>query len=111
MVNNNLFLPPDVEPVLMKALARNVGDRYSSALEFAQELERAARSKAVTSPAIPSFGGELPAASPAAPVYSNTPYIPQGQSAPPRSDKIFWIGMAVAIVILIILIVIYMAIT
>ena len=62
MVNNNLFLPPDVEPVLMKALARNVGDRYSSALEFAQELERAARSKAVTSPAIPSFGGEMPAA-------------------------------------------------
>jgi serine/threonine-protein kinase len=110
LVNSNLFLPPDVEPVLMKALARNAADRYSSTLEFAAELERAARSKVVTAPVIPSIGGVMPAASPAPPAYSNNPsYNAQGQSA--RSDKIFWIGFAVAILILIVLVVIYLAIT
>jgi serine/threonine protein kinase len=42
-VNPPLELPPGVEQVIMKALSRNPDDRYSSAGEFASELEAATR--------------------------------------------------------------------
>jgi|GEM_PF-308744 len=42
-VRPQLALPPTVEPVIMKALARYPKDRYSSTVEFATELEAAAR--------------------------------------------------------------------
>jgi len=37
-------VPPALEAVCMKALARDVDDRYATALEFADDLEKAARS-------------------------------------------------------------------
>jgi serine/threonine-protein kinase len=44
-VNPDLFLPPEVEDALMKALARRPEDRYASTLEFATALENAANSE------------------------------------------------------------------
>jgi serine/threonine protein kinase len=44
-VNPDLFVPPEIEDVLMKALARHPEDRYASTLEFATQLENAANSE------------------------------------------------------------------
>jgi serine/threonine-protein kinase len=42
-VRPSLTLPPAVEGVIMRALARYPVDRYSSTMEFAEELDRASR--------------------------------------------------------------------
>src|ERR1044072_7717592 len=45
-----LALPPAVESVIMRALARKPEDRHPSTKEFAEALERAARSEPITQP-------------------------------------------------------------
>jgi TonB family protein len=46
----HLALPPAVESVIMRALSRKPEDRHASTKEFAEELERAARSEPITQP-------------------------------------------------------------
>jgi TonB family protein len=60
--NPHLDLPPEVEPVIMKALARNPDDRYRSTAEFAADLKRAAqtRPKTILASALATVPMEVP---------------------------------------------------
>ena len=49
-IRPQLNLPPAVEDVILRALARAPNDRYSSTNEFAEALERAARREPITQP-------------------------------------------------------------
>jgi len=50
LIRPQLALPPAVESVIMRALARKPQDRHSSTRDFGEALERAARSEPITQP-------------------------------------------------------------
>jgi serine/threonine-protein kinase len=90
-VRPNLSVPTAVEGVIMKALARYPVDRFASTLEFAMELERAARQQPSGVPPQPQQqrpgpAPHTPAAQPQQPqrpiTYPNRPQQPTPQGTP-----------------------------
>jgi serine/threonine-protein kinase len=75
-VNPDLFVPPEVEDVLMKALARRPEERFASTLEFATALANAANSEF-----------SLPPQPAAAINRSYPPQAPAERSFPPQADR------------------------
>jgi eukaryotic-like serine/threonine-protein kinase len=84
-VKPNLGVSPAVEAVIMRALARNPGDRYSSTVEFATELERAVQGNQPTQ--------QQPLGQPPRPVSTPYPPPPQQQAGPrPGSQQMPYPG-------------------
>jgi hypothetical protein len=112
----NPSLPPDVERVIFKALAKNPDDRYQTARELIQHLDRIAaglsipESDLVSGPVLASAGGQGAATVYATPTVSAAHTPPPGAAtvAPPlaRPSRPGWIlpaaGFGVIVVALII---------
>jgi len=106
VVNPTLSLPPEVEMVLMKALARNPDERYASTIEFAQALGRATQSgfeqtrRAAT---VVASGAPLMPAAPFTPQYPRTANAAESAPTANASSRKVVIGL-IAIIIIMVLI-------
>jgi len=79
----NPNLSPQIEAVVMRALARNVNDRYPSTVQFAADLERAANLGTAASTAPVSSATSAYAAAPTAtPFHPGNPTYAQPSAAP-----------------------------
>jgi serine/threonine-protein kinase len=96
----NPDLTPDLDAVVMKALAKNPANRYQSAEEFRLDLERAAAGRRVA--ATPLLANEAPTqvVVPAAATQAMTPYTPP----PPRYRRGAVYGALLVLVIALIVV-------
>jgi eukaryotic-like serine/threonine-protein kinase len=51
-------LPPEVDAIVMKALAKDVDERYQSAAEMREDISRYLAGRPVAAPAVPAGGGD-----------------------------------------------------
>jgi beta-lactam-binding protein with PASTA domain/predicted Ser/Thr protein kinase len=102
-------LPPEIDAIVMKALAKRVEDRYQSAAAMRNDIERFLAGQTVQAPAVPAYAGnggtaEVPAAAAAAAMggdtATNAPVDPEGEEDQ-RGNRAGWIIAAVLLLLLI----------
>ncbi|HEX9697743.1 MAG TPA: Stk1 family PASTA domain-containing Ser/Thr kinase [Actinomycetota bacterium] len=79
----NADVTPEIEAIVMKALSKNPDNRYQSAQEMRQDLERAIRGQAVSAPRV--MAGETSVMT--APGSGDETVILRGPAAPQRSGR------------------------
>jgi serine/threonine-protein kinase len=92
----NEEVPPELDAVVMRALSKNPANRYQTAQEFAEDLERARTGGQVSATPLLPVGGE------ATQVISRpqpTSVLPPGVE-PPGSSRKAWVGALLAVLIM-----------
>jgi eukaryotic-like serine/threonine-protein kinase len=94
--SENPDVPPELDAVVMRALSKNPANRYQTAQEFAEDLERARTGGEVTATPLLPVGGE------ATQVISRpqpTSVMPPTEE-PPGSSRKAWVGALLAILVM-----------
>jgi len=89
----NAEVPPPLDAVVMRSLAKNPANRYQTAQEFRDDLKRSRLDQPVEAPLL------MPAGAAATQVISrpqNTAVLPP-QEAPPGSGRKVWLGVLIGI--------------
>jgi serine/threonine protein kinase len=86
----NAALPPDVDEVLLRALAKNPGERFTAVLGFARALQVALLEPTASAPTLlAGSGGSITPTMPATPVSLPTPVLDSTAIPPPRPPPSF----------------------
>src|SRR5579884_231073 len=85
----NSALPPDVDEVLLRALAKNPGDRFTAVLGFARALQVALLEPPASAPLAGASGSITPTLPAATPVSLPTPVLDSTEIPPPPPPPSF----------------------
>ncbi len=93
-------VPPGLDGLVMKSLAKSPDDRYQSAADFRNDVERSIAGMPVTSAVAPVAGAAAAGAADQTAMYNPVPDAPVRRVEPPEEDKRspwFWVGIAALI--------------
>jgi serine/threonine protein kinase len=95
--SKNMDVPPALDAVVMRALAKNPANRYATAVEFREDLERVARGDRVSATPLMPVGGD------ATQVIRREPTSMLQSLPPEEGQRNIWVGILIGVLIVAVL--------
>jgi serine/threonine-protein kinase len=96
-------LPPEIDAIVMKALAKRLEDRYQSAAAMRSDIERYLAGRPVEAVVAPTTATQLPLVPPTPP--SDTTYVrpplPYAEDDDPRRRTGLWVALGILVLLLV----------
>ncbi|MCW2765778.1 MAG: pknB [Nocardioides sp.] len=96
-------LPPEIDTIVMKALAKRLEDRYQSAAAMRSDIERYLAGRPVEAVVAPLPPGPPPPLPPLTPMESTyvRPPLPYAQDDDPRRSTGLWVALGILVLLLV----------